>query len=361
MRTILAAALACLCLSGPAAAASLDEVYDFTVERVTDRVHRIYRPDEGRVQPEGNVTVVEQADGLVVIDTGGTPSAGERVVALIRTLSAKPVRHLVLTHYHGDHNLGAPAFLKAWPDLTLISTAKTRENMLGEPMAYIRDYGKGIGALAPQFAKLAARDDLPEEMRRNWARAARDAEALAVAYEGVTATPALLTFEDRLVLHDAEAPVELLFLGRAHTDGDAVAWLPKQRVLATGDIVVAPFPFAFNAFLGEWMGVLHRLRGFDFAYLVPGHGMVQRDKSYLDRLHSLVGALRDQVGPPAREGLPLAEVRKRVDLERQGALFTGDSPWNKRFFRDWFIGPGTQAAWQEARGEPIVPGAKIQP
>ena len=352
------AVAAALLLAGPAAAEN--GIYDFRTEKVTDRVHRVFRPDDMRIQPEGNVTVVEQADGLVVIDAGGAPAAGEKVVAQIRAISPKPVKALVLTHYHGDHTLGAAAFLKAWPGVALVSTTRTRENMLGPPMAYIKTYGKDFGGYVETLRKLAARADLPEEMRRGWARAAEDAGALSEAYRDVVAHPAPVTFTGRLVLHDADAPVEVVAMGRGHTDGDAVAWLPRQRVLATGDLVIAPLPFAFNVFPGEWIGVLETLRGYDFAYLVPGHGLVQTDRGYLDRLIALVRELRDQVGPLAREGVSKEEVRKRVTLDRQAELFAQGSAWNRRFFKEWFVFPGIQAAWQEARGEPIVPGAKIE-
>ena len=94
---------------------------------------------------EGNVVVIEQSDGLVVVDAGGAPPAGREVVRHIRALSAKPVKAIVYTHYHGDHNLGAGALLEAWPRASVISTEATKRHMLGKPMAYIETYAESYG------------------------------------------------------------------------------------------------------------------------------------------------------------------------------------------------------------------------
>ena len=81
---------------------------------VTDHVHLIYRSFSSTEPPfEGNVEVIEQSDGLVVVDAGGSPLSGRLVVNEIRKLSKKPVKYLLYTHYHGDHNLGAGAFRAA--------------------------------------------------------------------------------------------------------------------------------------------------------------------------------------------------------------------------------------------------------
>src|SRR5690242_11588527 len=131
MKTISCAALAVLALVSPSFAAS-DGFVRQTVQ-VAPNVHLIYRPVAINAPYEGNSIVIEQSDGLVVVDAGGSPPSGEYIVAEIKKFSNKPVKDLIYTHYHGDHNLGAGAFLKAWPNLTIISTAATKANMSGKP------------------------------------------------------------------------------------------------------------------------------------------------------------------------------------------------------------------------------------
>jgi len=323
---------------------------------VAEHVWLLQRPVPTDAPFEGNVEVVEQSDGLVVIDAGGSPIAGRDIVRLVRSLSGKPVKAVVYTHYHGDHHLGAGELLAAWPHARVISTARTRENMLGPPMAYIRTYAKSYGDMAAYAARQAGVDSLPAALRAGWARFAAAGPAMVAGYTGLRAIPATITFTDRLSLPDSLAPVELMFLGRANTDGDAIAWLPRQRVLVTGDVVVHPIPYASACFLGEWIGVLERLKGFDFRFLVPGHGEVQRDRAYVDRLIAALSEVRARVGPLAREGRTLEEVRGQVDLGDLQDRFAGDDAWKRFVMRAVFLGDVVKNAWQEARGDSIVQG-----
>ena len=95
-----AAAILAVLAFGSAGASPASDGFFYETKPVTDHVTLIYRPDPVRVPAEGNVTVIEQTDGLVVVDAGGSPVGGTRIVAKIRVLSKKPVRYLVYTHYH---------------------------------------------------------------------------------------------------------------------------------------------------------------------------------------------------------------------------------------------------------------------
>jgi len=163
------------------------------------------------------------------------------------------------------------------------------------------------------------------------------------------------TFAEELLLDDPVRPVRLMHLGRANTDGDALAWLPNERIVVTGDVVVWPTPFGFFSFPEDWIGVLERLKAMDYALLVPGHGEPQADTAYLDRLIGTLRDVRAQVGPLARQGLTLEQVRERVDYSAQTDLF-GDTPRKRRLFDVFWVTPITESAWHEARGEPIVQG-----
>ncbi len=347
--------------AGPAPAITPDpsqaaQVFARQTLAVTDRVHLIYKPDAVTPPFEGNVVVIEQAQGLVVVDAGGSPASGQAVVAEIRRISKQPVRFLIYTHYHGDHNLGAGAFRAAWPGMVIVSTVKTRENMTSAPMAYVATYAKSYGEMADMGAKAAADPKVPEGARAGWARTAKAGPGMVAGYAKLTVYPADLTFTDRLTLPDAVAPVEVLFLGRGNTDGDAVIWGPRQRVLASGDLVVAPVPYAAHTYPGEWIATLRALEAFDFAYLVPGHGPMMTDRAYVDRLIAALQTVRDQVGPLARADVPLDEVRKRIDLKAMQAGFTGGDAWLKTLIGAVFTGDLVANAYKEARGEMVIQG-----
>lgn len=323
---------------------------------VAPRIHLIFKPNPADPPFEGNVVVIEQSNGLVVVDAGGSPVAGRNVVAEIRRLSKKPVRFLVYSHYHGDHNLGAGAFRAAWPGVVIVSTAKTRENMTGPPMAYVRSYAKSYGEMADFAASQAADPKLPPAIREGWARTAKAGPGMVAGYTGMSVLPADVTFTDRLSIPDPEAPVEVMFLGRGNTDGDAVVWAPKQRVLAAGDLVVAPVPYAAHTYPGEWIATLKRLEAIDFAVLVPGHGAPMTDHAYVDQVIAALETVRAQVAPLAKAGVPLDEVRKRVDLKAMTHGFTHGDPWLGVIIGAVFTGDLISNAYKEARGEEVVQG-----
>lgn len=325
--------------------------------QVADRIWLIYKSKGSLDAPfEGNVTVVEQSAGLVVVDAGGCPLSGRHVVERIRAISKKPVRFLVYTHYHGDHNLGAGAFLAAWPALTILSTEATRANMVGPAMAYARTYDQGYQGTLDHAKRQFNDASTSPAMRAGWGEFIKNGPSMVAAYRGMSATPATATFTDRVVLHDEAAPIELRFLGRANTDGDAVAWMPRQRVVAAGDIVVHPTPYAAATYPREWIEALGRLKALDYAFLIPGHGEVQTDHAYLDKLIGALEDVRARVAPLAAQGLAFDEARKRWDFSELRSAFAGDDEWRRFLLDVFFLGAVVQNAWKEARGEPIVQG-----
>jgi glyoxylase-like metal-dependent hydrolase (beta-lactamase superfamily II) len=337
----------------PTAVGPASDDYSYEVQQVADRVHLVVRPDALRQPPEGNVEVIEQADGLVVVDAGGSPLGGRRIVEKIRSISRKPVKYLIYTHWHGDHHLGAGAFRQAWPAMRIISTPGTRGPMTGPQMDYITTLAPQMRKMPEYAPKLAqSKGDAEEKVRIGQLIA--DGPKVATAYDGVKVWPADLTFDKDLSIPDADAPVEVMFLGRANTDGDAVVWTPKQKVLITGDIVVAPIPYGTESYPADWIEVLKKLKAYDFAALIPGHGEVEHDRVYLDDLIALIEDVRAQVEPLAKQGMSLDDIKKKVDFEHQYEVFCGQRTFWRRALKQFFLDSMIASASSEARGEPIL-------
>jgi glyoxylase-like metal-dependent hydrolase (beta-lactamase superfamily II) len=318
-----------------------------------------------QVQPVGNVTVIEQADGLVLVDAGGSPGSGRRIVQLVRAISAKPVKAVIITHWHGDHVQGLAEMLRAWPEARTIATHATHAHLrdpatMNTPAAPDSAADAAFEARVRDFAAYASRmnaaADPPEKV--GWAAAERLFNQYALDMRGAVTLPTAEGFEDQLTLPDDRRPVEVRFLGRANTDGDAVVWLPRQKIVVTGDIVVAPFPFGFGGYPAEWIATLARIRNLPFQTLIPGHGPPQHDRSYLDAISSALGQIRAEVAPLAAQGLAVDEVRKRADLSRQLQIFGGGDPWLRRWVAEYWLGPIVASAYKEARGQPIVQSLK---
>lgn len=330
--------------------------------RVAPEVHVLHQADVFQPAPIGNVTVIEQVDGLVLVDSGGSRAEGERVGALVREISPKPVKAVVITHWHNDHPLGLSAILAAWPEADVISTVRAaddiRSGLLGDlptspDPAWDAARSTRMLELAVEYAAEAEGSGLTEEERRGWLGVAAVARMRAADVAGTYIVAPSVTFTDRLVIDDPVAPVEILQLGRANTDGDAIVWLPKQRVLVAGDVVVSPIPFAFNVYPAEWMEVIEQLKAIDFVVLVPGHGLPMYDHVYLDQLLGAMTDVRTQVAALVARGRTPEEVAAEADFEAQRALFAGDSVWMRRWFDRYWLTPFLSSADREARGEPL--------
>ncbi len=318
-----------------------------------------------QVQPAGNVTLIEQSDGLVLVDAGGSPGAARRVIGEVRRLSDKPVKAVVITHWHGDHAQGLAEILKAWPRAKTIATRATQAHLrdpatMNTPAspdaAADAEFQKQIAEFATYARRMASDAAHPRE-QAGWSAS----ERLFVRYgrdmAGATTLSTGEGFDDRFDITDPDSPVEVRFLGRANTDGDAVVWLPSQKVLITGDVVVSPFPFGFGSYPADWLETLDRLKAYRFRTLIPGHGPPQHDRAYIERLAAAIADVRRQVGQQP-QGASFDEVRTRFDATGHLRGFAGDDPWLQRWVKDYWIAPILRSAFKEARGEPIVQSLK---
>jgi glyoxylase-like metal-dependent hydrolase (beta-lactamase superfamily II) len=335
--------------------------YFQTAQRLAPHVWLLAQPTF-QVQPVGNVTVIEQQDGLLLFDAGGSPGSGRRIVEAIRRLSAKPVKAVILSHWHGDHVQGLSEVLKAWPHAATIATAATQAHLhdprtMNSPGVPDRAANLALQARIQGFADYALNMERraatrPEQV--GWGSARRLFERYGQDMDGALTVAPDIGFESQVALPDRETPVEVRYLGRANTDGDAIVWLPKQHILVTGDLIVAPVPFGYGSYPREWANVLRTLERYPFTILVPGHGAPQANARYLRRLVEALDQVRAQVSSRAVAGVNLDSVTRRVDLSGQARTFVGDDPWLQRWFKAYWIDPIIVSAYKEARGEPIV-------
>ncbi|MGZ8363532.1 MAG: MBL fold metallo-hydrolase [Caulobacteraceae bacterium] len=340
---------------------SPEDGYKQVAVKVAPRIHVLHQAEPFQVSPVGNVVIIEQSDGLVLVDSGGSRGSGERVVAEIRRISPKPVKAVIITHWHNDHPLGLPAILAVWPKAQIIATEGTLAQMktgkLGkvplspDPAYDVQRVAQLEGYIA-QFAPQTTDPKLTEEERTEWKRLPPILKLRELDAPGTYLALPTVAFKDRYVIADREAPVEALFFGPGNTNGDAVIWTPKQRVVAAGDIVVSPIPYGLNGYPKSWIADLERLKALNFKVLVPGHGLPQMDRAYLDKLIGLIAEARAKAAPLAVEKLTDEEAAAKIDLSGQKAVFAGADPWLGYWF-DRYAAPIAVAAYHEAHGDPI--------
>jgi glyoxylase-like metal-dependent hydrolase (beta-lactamase superfamily II) len=107
------------------------DVYGFQAETVAPGVYALNEGNDFHIQPRGNVAVIEQSNGVVLVDGGGSVAGAEQVIGFVRSKTSKPVTAIVITHWHGDHALGVSRLLQEWPDARVISTGPTSDMLTG--------------------------------------------------------------------------------------------------------------------------------------------------------------------------------------------------------------------------------------
>jgi hypothetical protein len=158
------------------------------------------------------------------------------------------------------------------------------------------------------------------------------------------------TVADRLLIPDPVSPVELRFFGVGNTHGDLVAWMPKQHVIATGDVVVLPTPYGFKLSIPPWLTTLGRMEGLPFTTLIPGHGKVQHDRRYLGTLAWSMTEIRRQARASARAGLTQEQAWARFDRKSQQRRFGARDDWTKLWLDRYWLEGMFATAYGEAKG-----------
>ena len=340
------------------------DIAPFVAHEVNPKVHLLAMPDDWYAQLAGNVIVIEQSDGFVIVDSGGNAGNGRAVVRYARSLANKPIKAVMITHWHGDHPQGISAIRDAYPNVRIISTRGTEAGILG-PASYNIGYhadpkfdratADASQKLAETYSKLLDDPKVAADRKERIRKALGQFDLMTRDFVGSYLVPPTETFEHELVINDRDVPVHMMFLGRANTDGDAIAWLPKQKIVASGDIVVSPYPFGFGSYPAEWIQTLGKLKALGFTTLIPGHGHPMTDATYIDKLVAAIRDVQTEVGPLAAAGVSLDDVRKKVDFSKSIAMF-GDTPQVKANLQGLFFDPMIGNEYKEARSEPIVQG-----
>lgn len=236
-----------------------------------------------------NAGFIVGEEGVLVIDSLMTPTLATRLLSAIRSVTKAPIRYLVDTHYHGDHLFGNQYFLPV-----------------------------------PIIGHVNCRRELLEKFEANMQRYRNTRPELFPELEQIRMTPPDLTFEDRMTIRLGEREVQLIYLGRAHTAGDILLYLPQDKLLYAGDIafhkVLPAFP---DGHIVKWMDVMEETAKLDAETIVPGHGPVG-GKSEFDEARELMGHLHREVRMGFDMGLPEAETAKKVDLGKFSGFLAQD-------------------------------------
>ena len=264
----------------------------FAAQAQTDRVRELapgvffWQGDPDRREP-ANCTWVVFKDYVLVIDAN-FPWGAREILPRIKASTNKPIRFVFDTHYHGDHTYGNSIFV---------------------------DVGASI------VCSEACAGELRTKGAKGWTNWKDSTHPL----EGARLEPATLTFTDGMVFDDGTQRVEMTRVGPGHSKGDAVAFLPKQKILVTGDLCVtwsAGNNMAdVDADHDNWVRALDRMAAWDVKTVIPGHGPLAAATA-LHAQREYLADMLNQVRAGQRSGKSVDELARTIDLSKHGSLAT---------------------------------------
>ena len=340
----------------PQATPSQSAAGNFDVRKLAEGVYAVIRKDPPGLMVDANSVFIINDDDVVVVDTSGAPETSRTVLAALRKLTTKPVKYVINTHWHDDHIKGNQIFREAFPGVEFIAHADMRENMANQGAVNRKQFLEGAPPVVAQMRSLLETNrnfrggPLTAEERESYTSDIKLADmAISGAPEAVTVLPTI-TLEERLTLYRGTRIIDIRHLGKGHTSGDIVVHLPKEGILITGDLVVWPVPLVGNpqSHIGDWAVTLEKLIGLGPNTIVPGHGPVMQDVSYLKLMAAMFTSINRQVDAAIARGETLEQARKSVDLDEFRKQMAGDSTVRKALFNGYVVSPGIAAAFREA-------------
>jgi glyoxylase-like metal-dependent hydrolase (beta-lactamase superfamily II) len=246
-----------------------------TLNKVKDDLYEI----EG---DGGNVAVYITNEGVILIDDKFDRDH-QSIVDQVKSVTNQPIKYIINTHYHQDHSGGNTKFL---PTAEIISTAMARTNILEH---------KQVGNVQPPDV-----------------------------------SPARITFTTETAVYLGGKEVRAIYMGRGHTNGDAVIYFPALRVLHTGDLMAGTSPlidYNGGGSVVEWTKTLDSALKLDFDTVIPGHGAIT-DKAGLLTYRNNVEKLRNRVSGLVHEGKSQDEIAKFMATEYNWAPGSLQQQWS---------------------------------
>jgi glyoxylase-like metal-dependent hydrolase (beta-lactamase superfamily II) len=287
-----------------------------TGQKVAEGIYLFTTTPYADVGLSGNSVAILSDDGVLVFDSSATPETAATVLAEIRKLTSKPIRYLVNSHWQWDHWGGNETYLAAFPGLQIITHEKTRELMLTvEP----RWNHKGLKQDLPQFldgfekqiAAAKAKNAPPERIKSAAERLAVDRNFLAQK-QSLHKTYPNVTFSDSMTIMLGGREIRVLH-AQAITPGDTYLYLPKEQILITGDILLAPYPFAIGGtYPAEWLATLQKFAALEPRVIIPGHGEAETNADFLRGNIAMFQEVMQQVKVAKAKGTTVEQTLEAV-------------------------------------------------
>src|SRR6185295_9223022 len=267
----------------------------------------------GTLNVVSNSCVIVNQEDVLIVDSHVSPEAARVLLREIKTITDKPVRFLVNTHFHYDHANGNQVFTAP---VDIIGHEFTRRKLLGDVLAKGTIFSESLAAIPNQIDQLKQRaaSERDAAARARLEQQVLVQQAYAEQVKEVKPTPPNVTLNDHLTFFRGDREIRLIHLGRAHTGGDVVVFLPRERVVCTGDMLVAGISNLSDGYVNEWPDTIEKLRALDFTDVIPGHGDPWKGKEKIDHWQAYLRDIWQQASKLHDQKVPAADAAKRIDM-----------------------------------------------
>jgi len=290
----------------------------FRFNKVADGVY--HAVGTGALTVVGNSSFIVNDNDVIVIDDHVSPAAAWVLLDEIKAVTDKPVRTVINTHFHYDHSHGNQIFDK---DVAIIGHEFTREMLLGGKSIQMPLYKNYVTGLPGQIDNLKQRIAMESDATRKATLEAQLQTAInnAASQAELKPTPPNVTLRSSMTLYRGDREIQIRFLGRAHTAGDVVVYLPKEKIVMTGDMLTSTLSNMSDAFVDEWVKTLDELKKIDFMTVLPGHGDAFTDRAKIDYFQAYLRDVWTEVSRLKQQGVSAEDAAKRADLTKHREHF----------------------------------------
>ncbi len=284
-------------------------------EKIVDGIY--YATASGTMTVGANSPVIVNDTEAIVIDSETSPAAGLALVEDIKVFSDKPVKYVIDTHYHYDHLFGNQVF---GPDVHVIGHDHTRVRLQTNTMQQFT-FLSSVNPMRVETLRQRIADEKDAQQKATLERQLQSTLAYFEQVKDVRQTPPNTTFETTMTLYRGGRELRLMYLGRGHTDTDVVTFLPRERIVATGDLMESVLSYLGDSYPEEWIATLEKLKALDFDTVLPGHGVPFKGKTKITAFQNYLRDLVAQTNAFRALGVTAEQAATKVDLTKYSNEF----------------------------------------
>jgi glyoxylase-like metal-dependent hydrolase (beta-lactamase superfamily II) len=238
-------------------------------------------------------------------------------------LAPRDIDLVVNTHFHFDHAHGNQVFPE---DVEIIGHEFTREKLVTGASKNGRSWDLFVGGLPGRITEMeaqlkAAQDGSDQTKAAELRKSIEVSKQHQIATGAIEVTPPTTTLSERMTIFRGGREIRLLYFGRGHTGGDVVVYLPREKIVATGDLLTAGLSYMGDGYLEEWANTLEELKSLDFEVVLPGHGEAFREREKIDYFQAYLRDLSQKIAKMHADGVSAADAAARIDMTSHAAHF----------------------------------------